>query len=89
MRACMSASDMPKTIQTRDVGDETYEALAARAAREGLSVPELVRRELTRIAALPSELEWLESVQRPAAHSHIDTVALLDEVRGEWLDARK
>ena len=80
---------MPKTLQIRDVDDETYEALAARAAREGLSVPELVRGELVRIAALPSALEWLERVQRPVVHSHIETVALLDEVRGEWLDARR
>lgn len=79
---------MPKTLQIRDLDDHTYDALRKRAAREGVSVPELVRRELVRIAALPSALEWLEMVKRPVIHNDIDAVAALEETREEWLNAR-
>ncbi len=79
---------MPKTLQIRDLDDETYDVLSARAAREGISVPELVRRELRRIAARPSALEWLETVRRPVIHRDVDAVTAVAETREEWLNAR-
>ncbi|MEI2642959.1 MAG: hypothetical protein U0R28_13785 [Candidatus Nanopelagicales bacterium] len=80
---------MPKTLQIRDVDDDVYAALASRAARNGTSVPELVREELSRIAALPTALEWLTAVQRPVVHSKADPVSALDESRGKWPRARR
>jgi hypothetical protein len=80
---------MPKTLQIRDLDDETYAALAERAARSHTTVPELVRGELRRLARQPSALEWLTAVQRPVVHSGVDSVAGLDTLRGEWPDARR
>ena len=45
---------MSKTVQIRDIEDEVYAALVRRAADEGITVPELLRREVARLAARPS-----------------------------------
>jgi len=81
---------VPKTIQIRDLDDEVYAALSERAAAAGLSVPELLRVEAARLAARPSIEEWLARTRRRA--STIDTAAVveaLDELRGDWPDARR
>lgn len=76
---------MPKTMQIRDVDDEVYDALARRAAAAGLTVPELVRRELERIAARPTVDEWLERTRRRSGRpTERDTLEALDELRGAW-----
>lgn len=81
---------MPKTLQIRDVDDETYQSLARHATEAGLSVPELVRRELTRIARRPTVTEWLERTRRrPSAIGRSEVVDTLDDLRGEWPDARR
>jgi plasmid stability protein len=41
-------------VNIRDVPEELHEALKQRAAREGTSMAELIRRELSRIAYKPS-----------------------------------
>ncbi len=81
---------MPKTIQIRDVDDEVYKVLAARASEAGISVPELLRAEAARIAARPSAREWLERTRRRTGSTEItrrDVIAALDERRGPWPDA--
>lgn len=79
---------MPKTIQLRDLDDEVYEALRRRASEAGLSVPELLRREATRLAARPTVEEWLARTSRRPSHiERADVVSALDELRGEWPDA--
>jgi len=79
---------MPKTVQVRDIADDTYAALARRAAEAGVTVPELLRREITRIASRPSIDEWLERTRRrPSAISRADVVGALDEIRGPWPNA--
>jgi len=79
---------MPKTIQIRDVDDEVYAGLVRRAAERGVSVPELLRIEATRLASRPSMEAWLERTRRgPAASEDIDVVQALDEHRGPWPDA--
>ncbi len=76
---------MPKTIQVRDLDDDVYEALRRRAAEAGLTVPELLRREATRLAARPTVEEWLARTRRrPSNIRRADVVAALDELRGEW-----
>ena len=61
---------MPKTIQIRDVDDEVYAALLRRAGDEGITVPELLRREAARLAARPSVTQWLARTgRRPAVTS--------------------
>ena len=82
---------MPKTIQIRDVDDDVYRALATRASEAGISVPELLRAEATRIAARPSAKEWLERTRRRDGNNEVDrleVIAALDEHRGPWPDAR-
>jgi hypothetical protein len=43
-----------KIIQIRNVPDDLHRALKARAAREGITLSELILRELPRIAHRPS-----------------------------------
>lgn len=80
---------MPKTVQVRDIDDELYAALKRRAAGAGISVPELLRRELNRIAARPTIEEWLERTRRGRESSTTTQQVLetLDEMRGPWPDA--
>ena len=79
---------MPKTIQLRDLDDDVYEALRRRASEAGLTVPELLRREATRLAARPTVQEWLaRTSRRPSDIARADVVAALDELRGQWPDA--
>jgi len=77
---------VPKTIQVRDIDDEVYAGLRRRAAEEGLSVPELLRAEATRLAAGPSIAAWLNSTRRRASGVGANGVLdALDELR----DARR
>ncbi len=79
---------MPKTIQIRDVDDHDYAALARRAAEVGLTVPELLRREVARLAARPTMQEWLARTRRRGSTvSRAEVIEALDEVRGPWPDA--
>jgi hypothetical protein len=77
-----------KTIQIRDIDDEVYTALAKRAAEVGLTVPDLLRREATRLAARPTIEEWLARTRRrPSTVTRKQVLEALDELRGPWPDA--
>ncbi len=79
---------MPKTIQIRDLDDEVYAALQQRAGEAGLTVPELLRREATRLAGRPTLEQWLARTRRrPSKINSADVLAALDELRGPWPDA--
>lgn len=79
---------MPKTIQIRDLDDADYAALARHAAEAGVSIPELLRREVSRLAARPTMQEWLSRTRRRgSAISRAEVIDALDEVRGPWPDA--
>jgi hypothetical protein len=76
---------MPKTVQVRDIDDDVYEALRRRASQAGLTVPELLRREATRLASRPTVEEWLARTdRRPSQIERGDVLAALDESRGGW-----
>jgi antitoxin FitA len=76
---------MPKTVQIRDLDDETYRGLSLRAAEAGVSVPEFLRQEAERIARRPSMVEWLHRTERSGAPVRTsDVVEALDSLRGEW-----
>ena len=51
-------------IQVRDVPDEVHSTLKARAAREGMSLSDFIKRELERTVERPSMREWLERAQQ-------------------------
>jgi hypothetical protein len=79
---------MPKTVQIRDIDDDVYAGLVRRAAEEGITVPELLRREAARLAARPSVAQWLSRIgRRPSTVSTAEVLETLDEWRGEWPDA--
>ena len=88
MRSRMLGSGVPKTIQIRDLDDDVYNALRRRAVEAGLTVPELLRREATRLATRPTVEEWLTRTRRrPSGIDRADVVAALDELRGPWPNA--
>jgi hypothetical protein len=79
---------MPKTVQIRDIDDDVYAGLVRRAGEEGITVPELLRREAARLAARPSVTAWLARTgRRPSTVSTAEVLATLDEWRGDWPDA--
>lgn len=81
---------MSKTVQIRDIDDETYAALQRRAGEAGMSVPELLRREAERLAARPSLREWLARTKRRSSGiSSSEIIEALDEQRGPWPDDRR
>lgn len=81
---------VPKTVQIRDLDDDVYASLARRAAEAGVSVPELLRAEATRLAARPSVETWLARTrQRTSPVGRAEILATLDEHRGPWPDARR
>jgi plasmid stability protein len=55
---------MSKMVQIRDVPEEVHSILKARAAREGMSLSDFIKRELERTAERPSMREWLERTQQ-------------------------
>jgi plasmid stability protein len=76
---------MPRTVQIRDLDDDVYVALAKRAAEAGLSVPDLLRREATRLASRPTMTDWLARTRRrPSTIRRSEVLAAFDEIRGEW-----
>ena len=63
-RTCLYASDMSKMIQVRDVPEHLHGTLKSRAAREGMSLSDFIKRELERVAKRPTAQEWLERTQQ-------------------------
>ncbi len=51
---------MSKMIQVRDVPEHVHGTLKSRAAREGMSLSDFLKKELTRVAERPTMQEWLE-----------------------------
>jgi plasmid stability protein len=51
---------MPKMIQIRDVPEELHGILKSRAALEGMSLSDFIKRELEHSAERPTMREWLE-----------------------------
>ncbi|MEA2901924.1 MAG: antitoxin FitA [Actinomycetota bacterium] len=79
---------MPRTIQIRDLDDDVYAALVRRSAEAGITVPELLRREATRLASRPTVEEWLSRTRRrPSKIATADVLDALDDQRGPWPDA--
>jgi len=74
-----------KMIQVRDVPDPVHSILKARAAREGMSLSDFIKREMERVAARPSMREWLERTQQarpiPAKRSAAQIVRELRDAR--------
>jgi plasmid stability protein len=50
-------------VQIRDVPERLHGTLKARAAREGMSLSDFIKRELERSAERPTMREWLQHTQ--------------------------
>jgi hypothetical protein len=73
---------MSKMVQIRDVPDDVHKILKSRAAREGMSLSDFVKRELKRAAERPSMLEWLERTQQAKPiSSRISPAQVIRELR--------
>jgi plasmid stability protein len=55
---------MAKSIQIRNVPDEVHRQLQARAARAGISISELVLREIRRTLGQPTRRELLQQISK-------------------------
>jgi len=51
-------------VQVRDVPESVHGVLKSRAAREGMSLSDFIKRELERVAERPTMREWLERTQQ-------------------------
>jgi antitoxin FitA len=84
-RTCLYAETMSKMIQVRDVPQQVHSTLKARAAREGMSLSDFIKRELERTVERPTMREWLELTQRakpiPAKRSGAQVVRELRDAR--------
>jgi antitoxin FitA len=76
---------MSKMIQVRDVSEQVHSTLKARAAREGMSLSDFIKRELEHIAERPSMREWLERTSRAKPIPSTRTAA---QIIREFRDSR-
>ncbi len=75
---------MSKMIQIRDVPDQVHRTLKTRAADEGMSLSDFIKRELERTAERPSMREWLEGIrQRKPMLGKRSAAQLVRELRDE------
>jgi plasmid stability protein len=74
---------MPKMIQIRNVPDEVHKALKIRAAKEGMSLSDFLRREVTRVAGTLSVREAIERARsRGPVELDEDPVVTIRKLRG-------
>lgn len=90
---------MGKTVQIRDLDDETYAVLRRRAAEQRVSLAQYLRHQLDRLARTRTMAELLDEADASRArHGGVgreSIIAALDEGRAErdaqldgWLDGR-
>ncbi len=73
---------MSKMIQVRDVPEQVHSTLKARAAREGMSLSDFIKRELERVAERPSMREWLDrTLQAEPIRSKRSAAQIIREMR--------
>jgi len=76
---------MAKMIQVRDVPEQVHSTLKSRAAREGMSLSDFIKRELERSVERPTMREWLERAHEarpiPAKQSAVQIIRKLRDRR--------
>jgi hypothetical protein len=75
--------EMAKTIQIR-VSDEIYKMVKEQAAIEGISMAELVRRELEGVPLTDEQMITRERFRKYSAGDIPDSVRWIREGRGDW-----
>ena len=56
--------NMSRVIHVKNVPDDVHRTLKARAAREGMSLSDFIRKQLQKSIERPTMLEWLDRVGR-------------------------
>ena len=75
---------MSKMIQIRNVPESVHGTLKSRAAREGMSLSDFIKRELERVAERPTMQEWLErTAQAKPIPSRRTPAQVIRELRDE------
>lgn len=75
---------MSKMVQIRDVPDHVHSILKARAAREGMSLSDFIKRELEQAAGQPTIQEWLERTRKSKPiRANQSAAQILRELRDE------
>lgn len=71
-------------IQVRDVPESVHGTLKSRAAREGMSLSDFIKRELERVAERPTVQEWLERMaQAKPIRAKRSAARIIRELRDE------
>ena len=82
---CLYAYNMSKMIQVRNVPEHVHGTLKSRAAREGMSLSDFLKKELEHIAERPTMQEWLERTREaksiPARKSSAEVIRELRDSR--------
>ena len=79
----MHVMHMSKMIQIRNVPDDVHQVLKVRAAKEGLSLSDYLRREVTKVAEKPTLDDVLERIRRRGQIGEpFDAAAAVRELRG-------
>ena len=75
---------MSRMIQVRDVPEHVHGTLKSRAAREGMSLSDFIKRELERAAERPTMQEWLERVHAAKPiRAKVSAARVIRELRDE------
>ncbi len=75
---------MSKMVQIRDVPEQLHSTLKTRAASEGMSLSDFIKRELERNAERPTMREWLQRTQAAKPISGKQTAArIVRQLRDE------
>ena len=75
---------MPKMIQVRDVPESLHRTLKVRAASEGMSLSDYIKRELQRLADRPTLQEWLDRTSRAKpVRTGLSAAQVIRELRDE------
>jgi plasmid stability protein len=85
--ARVNVQDMSKMIQVRNVSDEMHRALKVKAAEEGMSLSDFIKRELSFAASKSSVDEIIARRRarggRPSKMTPEKTVQIIREARGD------
>lgn len=83
-RTCFYVDYMSKMIQVRNVPEHVHGTLKSRAAREGMSLSDFIKRELERSAERPTLQEWLDRTQEAKpVHTQNNAARVIRELRDE------
>lgn len=63
---------MPRNVQVRNVPDEIHAALRQRAADEGISLSELVMRQLRYLVGSPNRADLFHEIEQRGDGVHLD-----------------